>query len=170
MRPALAVVVVCVAVAGGFVLGVVAAGGFRQAGLAHQLREDEQPGPATTVTDGNVAFQVVAWRCGLHHVVGDHMPWMPDGRYCRIRIRAHNTDRPALDFPTTSQEVVDAAGRAHPVDTDAVQVSDQPVTLRLGLGTINELDLWFDVPVDAEIVAVRLRAREDSPGALIPLR
>ena len=138
--------------------------------LSQPLRELEHPGPGTTAADGNVTFQVVAWRCGLLHVVGDHMPWMADGQYCRVRVRTHTTDRPALEVRTTAQEVVDAAGRAYPAETDAQQISDQPIVLKLGLGAINEFDVWFDVPADAEIVAVRLRAREDAPGVDVPLR
>lgn len=166
MRVVVLVMVVCAALGAGFLAGSRTSA-RRDAAAVGPLRESESAGPPGVAVDGNVEFTLVGWRCGMQVVVGDHAPWTPDGRYCRLRLRARNTERPTVEYRAAYQEVLAADGTVYPISTDAVQIADQPLTLRLSLGGVHEFDVWFDVPAGAEIVAARLRAREDSDGVEI---
>lgn len=139
-------------------------------GSPPQLRTSEVPGPGGKFTDGTMLFEVLAWRCGLLSVAGDHADWLPDGQYCRLRLRITNAGRPVTEYKAAAQELVEADGSRHEADLNSVQISDQPTSLKVGLENSVQLDVWFDVPEDADIVAARLHASEDSGGVLVPLQ
>ena len=133
------------------------------------LRPSEQPGPSQGVVDAPFSFRVLGWRCGLRAVAGDHADWLPDGQYCRVRVRLENLERPVATYDTSLQELVDSAGRAYRADLNSTQISDQPTVTQVKSRAVAEFDVWFDVPAEAAIVAARFRAQAGSPAATVPL-
>ena len=162
-------VAAAVVFASGFAVARVVTAKSSAAGATHELRPSEVAGPLDAVVDGTSEFSVIAWRCGLYEVVGDHAAWVPDGRYCRLRLRLRNIDRPLVEYRAKDQQVVDADGNQYPVDIDAIQISEQPLTLKPMLHSVHEFDVWFDVPTEATIVAARLFASADSDGVTVRL-
>lgn len=133
------------------------------------LRYAERTGPATTVTDGPFSFRVVSWRCGLKAVVGDHADWLPDGQYCRLRVRVENTGPRVANYDTSLQEVVEADGTAYAADLNSTQISEQPTTMAVSGRAALEFDIWFEVPDDADIVAARFHGGSGTKGVTIDL-
>lgn len=165
-----AIVAGALIVSAAFIAGLLLGRGSTGAPEPFDLRPSEVVGPDVEVTDGTMRFRVLAWRCGLLSVAGDHADWLPDGQYCRLRLRITNVGRPLTDYEAAAQELIDAEGRHHPADLNSVQISDQPTSLKVGLHSSTELDVWFDVPEDAVIEAARLHATDGSEGVVVPLR
>ena len=129
-------------------------------------RTGDVPGPPDTVVDGELAFRLVAQRCGMVSVQGDHADWLADGRYCRMRLRVEHTGRFQTQYRAALQVLQTTAGPFR-ADLNAVQVGDQPVTLDLRRDMAVEFDVWFDIPQHARVTALELHAAEGSPGARI---
>lgn len=145
-------------------------GASRVAGSATvQLRTSEAAGPAMEVSDGPLAFRVIAWRCGLLAVAGDHADWLPDGQYCRLRVRVENRERAPTNFNAADQQLVDSHGQVHAADMNSTQIADQPTSIEVKGGAAYEFDLWFDVPKDADIVSAVFRDSTDDRGATLEL-
>jgi hypothetical protein len=170
VRAALGVVVVLLAFLGGVWIGLGAGdrGGI-DATVGEPLRPSETPGPPETVESGAVSYRVVGWRCGLQAVQGDHADWLPDGQYCRVRLRMTSADRYVHVFRAEAQTLVTADGDLHPANLNAMQISDQPTRTEARPGAVLEFDVWFDIPRDATAVALQLFGEEDTQGARVTL-
>ena len=134
-----------------------------------RLRPGDIPVSVDAVVDGTLEFRVRAWQCGIVSVLGDHADFLADGQYCHVRLRLSSLDRPVVTYRYDLQELVDADGTTYPAESDGVQINDQPTTAKVPLLGSIELDVWFDVPEDADIVAVKVRADETTPGVTVPL-
>jgi len=106
------------------------------------------------LTDGPLEFEALDAECDLIAVRGDHADWLAEGRYCRIRLAVTNTDRHVHDHDATNLEVYDQSGATYKANLNATQIADQPTVIEIKVGNRLEFDAWFDVPEDAQIVAL----------------
>jgi hypothetical protein len=133
------------------------------------LRPGEAPGPPEAVHDGDIRIAVLGWGGGLVAVWGPHADWLADGQYCRFRLRLENAGLQVQRYEAAAQELLTEEHGSFRANLNAVQISDQPVSLELRRSDAQEFDVWFDIPKDAVAVALRLRGRPESPGTLLQL-
>ncbi|GAA3445868.1 DUF4352 domain-containing protein [Planomonospora venezuelensis] len=141
---------------------------------ARAVRPGEIPVTSAPVQDGEIRFQVIGLQKGLSGFFGSHAEWQAKGQYVVVRILMENPNRANSRFDAGKQRLVTAGGTAHAIDPFTQAIKRQPERFLLGAGVRVEMDLWFDVPEDAEPTAVRLfgdpplgLARTD--GVTVPL-
>jgi hypothetical protein len=129
---------------------------------------------AAPVQDGDTRFQVIGLQKGLRGFFASHAEWQARGQYVVVRIVADNPGRTNSRFDAKRQRLLTSDGAAHPVDAFAQATKRQPDVFLLGAGVRVEMDLWFDVPEEASVTAIRLygdpplgHTRTD--GAAVPL-
>ncbi|MDH2428541.1 DUF4352 domain-containing protein [Sphaerisporangium sp. TRM90804] len=122
---------------------------------------------AKPVVDGQMRFRVLGFQDGMAAMFGSHAEWEAKGRYARVHLMIESTDRTNQKFDAKEQLLVAADGRTFHVDDFGQAIKRQPDEIPVGSFVKMEFDLWFDVPKDAKITAVRLFA--DPPlGAIGP--
>ncbi|MBG0817461.1 DUF4352 domain-containing protein [Planomonospora sp. ID82291] len=139
------------------------------------VRPGETRITAAPVQDGDTRFQVIGLQKGLSGFFASHAEWQARGQYVVVRIVADNPGRTNSRFDAKRQRLLTSDGTAHPVDAFAQATKRQPDAFLLGAGVRVEMDLWFDIPEEASVTAVRLYG--DPPlgytrtdGATVPLR
>lgn len=163
-RPGGAVGVGLVCVLAG-VLGGCGTGGAPPAGtpsarptyqlVPRTVRPSETPLALPPASAGPTDFTLIGLT-SLPAIEGSHAEMTPHGRYLRIRLVVVNTGRSGTTFDTTRQQLVTADGAAHDVDSQAMLIRRQPDRFDLGSGVRVEFDLFYDIPVDARPVALRV--------------
>lgn len=139
------------------------------------VRPGERPVHAAPVTDGDGRFQVIGLQTGLNVLFGTHAEWPAKGQYVVVRIVVENPARANSGFDAKRQKLITADGAAYGIDRFAQATKRQPDTLPLGAGVRVEMDLWFDIPKNAKVAAVRLfgdppfGVRGSSDGVEVPL-
>jgi hypothetical protein len=119
------------------------------------VRPSETPLALPPATAGPTDFTLIGLT-SLPAIQGSHAEMAPKGRYLRIRLEVVNTGRSGTTFDTTHQQLVTADGVAHDVDPQAMLIRRQPDRFDLGSGVRVEFDLYYDIPVDARPVALRV--------------
>ncbi|WP_433478516.1 DUF4352 domain-containing protein [Spirillospora sp. CA-142024] len=143
------------------------------------VRDGETPLPYREVQDGNVMFAALGLSPALTTITGSHAD-LPSrlGHFARVRILAENRYATFHKIDLDRQLLITSRG-AYPPDVNAMRVKRQPTDVELGSRDRLELDLWYDIPKDARIRALRLYsaptddlgvARPGDPGAELPLR
>ena len=165
VRAAVGAVVLVLVFLGGLWVGVGAGGGTSPA----PVTPGPSPSPPPSVTTGDITYQVLASRCGILAVQGDHADWLADGQYCRVRMRMSSADRYVHPFAAADQVVVTADGQRIAANLNAMQIQDQPTRTEARPLAVLEFDLWFDIPEDATAVAVELHGQDDTAGARVDL-
>ncbi|MBA2575303.1 MAG: hypothetical protein H0V05_01450, partial [Euzebyaceae bacterium] len=79
-------------------------------------------------------------------MIGAHADWLADGQYCRFRLRLGNAGLQAQQYEAAAQELLTEAHGSSRANLNAVQISDQPVSLELRRSDAHEFDVWFDIP------------------------
>ncbi|WP_242676095.1 DUF4352 domain-containing protein [Streptosporangium minutum] len=120
------------------------------------VRAGERPVSAAPVSDGDGRFQVIGLQTGQSILFGTHAEWPAKGQYVVVRIVVENSARSNSGFDAKRQKLVTADGAAYGIDRFAQAIKRQPDTLPLGAGVRVEMDLWFDIPKEAKVAAVRL--------------
>jgi Domain of unknown function (DUF4352) len=120
------------------------------------VRPSERPITAGPVNDGDTRFQVIGLQTGLSGFFGTHAEWQAKGQYVVVRIVVENPGRANSRFVAGRQKLVAADGATYAVDKFAQAIKRQPDTLPLGAGVRIEMDLWFDIPKEAKVTAIRL--------------
>jgi len=120
------------------------------------VRPSESPVKAAPVTDGDTRFQVIGLQKGLSGFFGSHAEWQAKGQYVVVRILVENPGRTNARFDVKRQKLIAADGTAHTVDKFAQAIKRQPDELPLGAQVRIELDLWYDIPKEAKVSAIRL--------------
>ncbi|GII76924.1 hypothetical protein Sru01_19060 [Sphaerisporangium rufum] len=134
---------------------------------AQTARADETVIRAAPVTDGQMRFRVLGFEDGMPSLFGSHAEWNAKGQFARVRILIESTDRTNQKFDAGQQLLVTADGRTFHVDDFVQAIKRQPDEIPVGSFVRMEFDLWFDVPKDARITAIRFFA--DPPlGAIGP--
>lgn len=122
---------------------------------AETARPDEIIIKASPVVDGQMRFRVLGFRDGMPSMFGSHAEWNAKGQYVRVRVLIESTDRTNQKFDAKQQLLVASDGRTFHIDTFGQAIKRQPDELPVGSFVRMEFDLWYDVPKDAKITAIR---------------
>ncbi|MGJ6963154.1 DUF4352 domain-containing protein [Streptosporangium sp. G11] len=120
------------------------------------VRPGENPVKAAPVTDGDTRFQVLGLQKGLSGFFGSHAEWQAKGQYVVVRILVENPGRTNARFDAKRQRLVAADGATYAIDRFAQATKRQPDELPLGAQVRVEMDLWYDIPKEAKVSAIRL--------------
>ncbi|GAA3033053.1 DUF4352 domain-containing protein [Streptosporangium longisporum] len=120
------------------------------------VRPGEIPVRAAPVTDGETRFQVIGLQKGLDGFFGSHAEWRAKGQYVVVRVVVENLARTTAHFDAKRQKLVAADGTSHAPNKFAQAIKRQPDTLSLGAQVRVEMDLWYDIPEEAKVSAIRL--------------
>jgi hypothetical protein len=122
---------------------------------AQTARPDERVIKAAPVVDGQMRFRVLAYNDGMPSMFGSHAEWNAKGQYARVRVMIESTDRTSQKFDAKKQLLVASDGRTFPIDIQGQTIKRQPDEIPVGSFVKMQFDLWYDVPEDAEITAIR---------------
>ncbi|HEY2206305.1 MAG TPA: hypothetical protein VGH99_17685 [Pseudonocardia sp.] len=131
------------------------------------VRPGEKPLVTATGQQGDTRFTLIGLS-SLSEIIGSHAEWEPKGRFVRVRLVVENVGRSGVDFDTKAQQLVTADGLAHDVDPQAMLIKRQPGEFALGAAVRLEFDLYYDVPVGAVPVALRVRGGDTLAGTSDP--
>jgi hypothetical protein len=110
-----------------------------------------------TVTIGELDYTAIGLRTQLGEVIGSHASWIPHGQYVRVRLLMVNHGRERHDFEPGRQLLVTADGRTYGPSTDATQIARAASgTQTIASQELCAFDLWFDVPKNASVRALRV--------------
>jgi hypothetical protein len=141
-----------------------------------QVRALETPLPGTSMAIGEVGYAAIGIRTKIVSVVGSHADLLAKGQYVRIRLAMANHGKERHNLDLYQQLLVTGDGRTHPLSYDAMEISrapDGPFTI--ASQEVREVDLWFDIPADATVRALRVvgdpsssRLSDQLKGAPVP--
>jgi hypothetical protein len=114
-------------------------------------------GKGKTVTIGELDYTAIGLRTQLGEVIGSHGSWIPHGQYVRVRLLMVNHGRERHDFDPGRQLLVTADGRTYGPNDDATQISRAATgTQTIASQELCAFDLWFDIPKNATVRALRV--------------
>jgi hypothetical protein len=117
----------------------------------------ETPLPEHPVRLGEIVYSVMAVRTNIASVVGSHADWLPKGQFVRLRMSLVNEGRDRHEFNPSRQLLVTADGRTYKTSYDAMEIDRQPSgVLSIARDERREFDLWFDIPKQAKVRALRV--------------
>lgn len=119
------------------------------------VRVAETPLPYRPVTDGLMTFTAIGIRSGMEYITGTHADLPARGAFTRIRVIAENGYSRTHTLDTTKQLLITADGRTQVPDLGAMHVERQPDQIDIGAHDRLELDLYYDVPKNAAVRAIR---------------
>ncbi|MHC5905516.1 hypothetical protein ACVNF4_16685 [Streptomyces sp. S6] len=117
--------------------------------------------PSRPHQDGHLVFTVLSLRCGIPGVTGTHSDAAPSGQFCSARLRV---DNPSADFHTYAvrdQRLEGVTGRAARPDSFAMAVRRQHDSISIGGHSLVEVELWYDVPLNAKVTGLRVTGDRD---------
>jgi hypothetical protein len=128
------------------------------------------------VAIGEVSYTAMGIRTKIISVVGSHADMLPKGQFVRIRLAMANHGGERHDLDLYKQLLVTGDGRTHPLSYDAMEISRAPDgPFSIASEEVREIDLWFDVPADAKLRALRVvgdpsssRLSDQLKGANVP--
>jgi Domain of unknown function (DUF4352) len=110
-----------------------------------------------TATIGELDYTAIGLRTQLGEVVGSHGSWIPHGQYVRVRLLMVNHGRERHDFDPGRQLLVTADGKTYGPNDDATQISRAATgTQTIAAKELCAFDLWFDIPKNADVRALRV--------------
>lgn len=122
---------------------------------ARTVRPDETPLRRPVTADGDTGFTVLGLTTGIKTLLGSHAESPAKGAFTRVRVLVVNTGRNTVPFDARRQRLVLRDGATALPDEPAMLVKRQPDTFDLGAGMRVEFDLYYDIPVGAEGIALR---------------
>ena len=120
-------------------------------------RPFETPLATASATGPQVTVDVIGLRVHLLSIVGTHAEWLPKGEYERVRVALDNGMSTFRSFSTERMLLVDATGRTYEPDYDAMNIARQPKVATVPAQGRLEMDLWFDLPKDSKVTALRVQ-------------
>jgi hypothetical protein len=120
-------------------------------------RPFETPLATASATGPQVRVDVVGLRVHLLSIIGTHAEWLPKGEYERVRVALDNGMSTFRTFSTERMLLVDATGRTYRPDYDAMNIARQPKVATVPAEGRLEMDLWFDLPKDSKVTALRVQ-------------
>jgi hypothetical protein len=120
-------------------------------------RPFETPLATASATGPQVTVSVIGLRVHLLSIIGTHAEWLPKGEYERLRIALDNGMSTFRSFSTERLLLVDATGRTYRPDYDAMNIARQPKVATVPAQGRLEMDLWYDLPKDSKVSALRVQ-------------
>jgi hypothetical protein len=127
-------------------------------------RSSPSQNPSAEIKDGHLAFTVLSLHCGITAVTGTHADAPPNGQFCEAKLRVRNTDQDYHDYIAADQRLEGIAEPDDHPDRAAMGVRRQSDKTTLGGSDLIEVELWYDVPVDAKPVGIRIQGDADPAG------
>ncbi|GAA3779064.1 hypothetical protein GCM10022225_78980 [Plantactinospora mayteni] len=130
-------------------------------------RSDRVVGLNQPARDGDLEFQVHEVRCGLTEVGDPLVSQLAIGQFCVVDLAIRNLGAGPATFSDGLQTAYGPAGQRFGVDSSAGLLANADQ-----LGFLSEINpgnrvtgaVVYDIPPDARIVRLRLRASAASPG------
>lgn len=114
-------------------------------------------GKDQSATIGEVTYTTIGVRTRLTEVIGSHGSWVPHGQYVRVRILMVNHGRERHDFDPGRQRIVTTDGKVYEPNENAMQIARAVSgTQTLASQELAAFDLWFDIPKNASVRALRV--------------
>lgn len=138
-----------------------------------EVRPGERP-VRITGTDGDTGYTVIGLS-RLPTLVGSHAEMRATGEFYRVRVVVTNNGRSSVLFDAGRQRLLLPDGSTVRPDSEAMLVKRQPGKFDLGANVLVEFDLYYDIPPDARVRALRvfggptLTDLADKQGTDIPL-
>lgn len=127
---------------------------------ARHVRVFEKPLNNKPVKVGMLEVTAMAIRTGMPYLVGTHAEYeAKGGQFIRVRVQVNNVDRDVQDFKAGEQLLITTDGRTYKPNIDAMSIKRQGMSVTLGSGVLLEMDLLYDVPVEAKPKAMRFVAK-----------
>jgi hypothetical protein len=120
-------------------------------------RPFETPLATASAAGPQVSVDVLGLRVHLVSIVGTHAEWLPKGEYERVRIALDNAMSTFRVFNTERMLLVDATGATYKPDYDAMTIARQPRSATVPSQGRLEMDLWYDLPVNSVVRALRVQ-------------
>jgi hypothetical protein len=120
------------------------------------VRPDEIPLKLPPKNDGDTQFVLIGLTKALPSLTGSHIDFNAKGRFYRVRVLATNNGRTNVEFDTRKQLLITQDGATHTPDDPAMTVKRQPDKFVLGAGVRTEFDLYYDIPADSKLKALRV--------------
>lgn len=149
----------------GLVLAAVALSAAGCGSSSHDYKIPPQAAPSgetplsgkKSATIGELTYTAIGLRTQLGEVIGSHGSWVPHGQYVRVRLLMVNHGRERHDFDPGRQLVVTSDGKTYGPNTDAMQISRAVSgTQTVASQELCAFDLWFDIPKNATVRALRV--------------
>ena len=126
------------------------------------------------VLDESFGFTVTSFECGATQVAGGGATRTAQGKFCFVTLTVRNTGRSPLTFQARGQMLQDSQQRTFGPDVAATAAHPANAGRDLLTPVVNpgnELQgvLVYDVPADAPLVGVNLRAGPTGRGAFVRL-
>jgi Domain of unknown function (DUF4352) len=121
-----------------------------------KVRPDEIALRLPPQNDGDTEFVLIGLTNALPTLTGSHIDFNAKGLFYRIRVVVTNNGRTNVDFDTRKQLLITQDGATHIPDDPAMTVKRQPDQFVLGAGVRVEFDLYYDIPADAKLKALRV--------------
>jgi hypothetical protein len=120
------------------------------------VRPDEKVLRIPTTADGDTAFTLVGLTTEVPTLIGSHAEFHAKGQFVRIRMSVINNGRSSVSFDARRHVLIDDRKAEHAVDAQAMNVKRQPETIDLGANVRLEYDVYYDLPLDAKPLALRV--------------
>ncbi|MCO6011617.1 DUF4352 domain-containing protein [Actinoallomurus purpureus] len=121
------------------------------------LPEHEKALTGKTATIGEVSYTAIGLGTKIPEVIGSHGSWIAHGQFVRVRLLMVDHGRERHDFNPYRQLLVTTDGAAHAPSYDAMQISRAPNGIQsIASQEMRAFDLWFDVPANARVRALRV--------------
>ena len=120
-------------------------------------RPFETPLASASAAGPQVSVDVVGLRTHLISIIGTHAEWLPKGEYERVRVALDNGMSTFRSFSTEKMLLVDATGKTYKPDYDAMNIARQPKVATVPAEGRLEMDLWYDLPKDSKVTALRVQ-------------
>ncbi|MFI2431256.1 hypothetical protein [Streptomyces sp. NPDC018693] len=130
--------------------------------FARESRESQKPSDVRK--DGHFLFTLLSLRCGIAEVTGSHSGAAPDGQFCAVRLRVDNPDPNFHTYVAGKQRLEGVSGRRGQPDSFAMAVRRQHEEVQIGGHALIEVELWYDIPRDADVTGLRVFGDRDPAG------
>lgn len=124
--------------------------------------------PPAAHLSGHFSVRLVLGRCGITYLTGTHAEFEPKNPLCRVHERVQSTDASYHSFSTSAQRLVLGDGTAVAPSIDAMQIKRQPDAVTVGGHDVVELDVYFEPPPGAAVVALRFYGDTDTGKSVTP--
>lgn len=139
------------------------------AGPQEAPSDEEMAQMGSPVQDGKFEFTVTNFECGETEVGPEGFSEQAQGQFCIVTMTVENIGNESQSLFADNQLLIDAEEREFSADSVATVMMEENETFFSEINPGNSLEgqVVFDVPEDAEIVAIELHDSAFSGGVLV---